>query len=206
MPSTPLTDAIVALTTYANTITGESDTTLSDAVESLIDGYSEIDQYEYSISNGQIIILPAGTTPSKLSTGIETDGEIVVNFYSGESGVRRSFVTAIPGDKGISTAYLNHPTLAQLRQTNLYPIRIPEDAVSVQVSITPNSQYLSIYFYTYDEINGFVEIEGSGWVEGTYTKSLTPGSMNYLSVASKYNSSGSSYATDPSDVIIKFTK
>ena len=39
MPSTPLTDAIVALTTYANTVTGESDTTLSAAVETLIDGY-----------------------------------------------------------------------------------------------------------------------------------------------------------------------
>lgn len=39
MPATPLTDAIQALTTYANTITGESDTTLSDAVESLADGY-----------------------------------------------------------------------------------------------------------------------------------------------------------------------
>lgn len=39
MPSTPLTDAIVALTTYANTITGESDATLSAAVESLVDGY-----------------------------------------------------------------------------------------------------------------------------------------------------------------------
>ena len=37
--SQPLTDAINALTTYANTITGASDTTLSDAVESLADGY-----------------------------------------------------------------------------------------------------------------------------------------------------------------------
>lgn len=36
---TPLTDAINALTTYANETTGQSDTTLSDAVETLIDGY-----------------------------------------------------------------------------------------------------------------------------------------------------------------------
>lgn len=40
MPSTtPLTDAINALTTYANETTGESDTTLSDAVGSLVAGY-----------------------------------------------------------------------------------------------------------------------------------------------------------------------
>ena len=37
--STPLTDAINALTTYANSVTGESDTTLSDAVYSLASGY-----------------------------------------------------------------------------------------------------------------------------------------------------------------------
>ena len=38
--TTPLTDAINALTTYANEVTGKSDTTLSDAVGSLVDGYS----------------------------------------------------------------------------------------------------------------------------------------------------------------------
>lgn len=40
MPSnTPLTDAINALTTYANETTGASDTTLSDAVGTLVAGY-----------------------------------------------------------------------------------------------------------------------------------------------------------------------
>ena len=40
MPSTtPLTDAINALTTYSNTVTGASDTTLSDAVATLAAGY-----------------------------------------------------------------------------------------------------------------------------------------------------------------------
>lgn len=35
----PLTDAINALTTYANSVTGASDTTLSDAVATLASGY-----------------------------------------------------------------------------------------------------------------------------------------------------------------------
>lgn len=38
---TPLTDAINALTTYANTVTGASDTTLSDAVATLASGYGQ---------------------------------------------------------------------------------------------------------------------------------------------------------------------
>lgn len=37
----PLTDGINALTAYANEITGESDTTLSDAVASLASGYGQ---------------------------------------------------------------------------------------------------------------------------------------------------------------------
>lgn len=39
--SSPLTDKINALTAYANEVTGESDTTLSDAVASLADGYGQ---------------------------------------------------------------------------------------------------------------------------------------------------------------------
>lgn len=37
----PLTEGLTALTTYANEITGESDTNLSDAVRSLADGYGQ---------------------------------------------------------------------------------------------------------------------------------------------------------------------
>lgn len=39
MAGTPLTDAIEALTTYSNTVTGASDTTLSEAVATLASGY-----------------------------------------------------------------------------------------------------------------------------------------------------------------------
>lgn len=41
MPNKPLTDAIDALTAYANEVTGESDTTLPDAVRTLADGYGQ---------------------------------------------------------------------------------------------------------------------------------------------------------------------
>jgi hypothetical protein len=41
MPNRPLTDAIDALTAYANSVTGESDTNLPDAVRTLADGYGQ---------------------------------------------------------------------------------------------------------------------------------------------------------------------
>ena len=45
--ATPLTDAITALTTYANGITGKSDANLPDAVRSLADGYGGGSGLEY---------------------------------------------------------------------------------------------------------------------------------------------------------------
>lgn len=62
--STPLTDGINALTTYANEVTGASDTTLSDAVGRLCEGYGGSDTLwktivldEYYDRNGLINLL-----------------------------------------------------------------------------------------------------------------------------------------------------
>lgn len=48
--ATPLTDGINALTAYANEVTGASDTTLSDAVESLVAGYGSASPIKYLTS------------------------------------------------------------------------------------------------------------------------------------------------------------
>ena len=61
MSGTPLTDAINALTTYANSVTGKTppDTTLSDAVATLASGYGGggsaptgfVEEYSYTIES-----------------------------------------------------------------------------------------------------------------------------------------------------------
>ena len=53
--ATPLTDGINALTTYANEVTGASDTTLSDAVESLVAGYGGSGSSSVQTVTGTII-------------------------------------------------------------------------------------------------------------------------------------------------------
>lgn len=59
MPTqTPLTDAINALTTYANTVTSASDTTLSDAVATLAAGYGGGGGTTLSLTN----IFPSNTS------------------------------------------------------------------------------------------------------------------------------------------------
>jgi hypothetical protein len=60
--STPLTDAINALTTYANGVTGASDTNLSDAVRSLADGYGGGGGgYTFSWDSSQKVTVEANT-------------------------------------------------------------------------------------------------------------------------------------------------
>lgn len=62
MPNaTPLTDAINALTRYANETTGASDTTLSDAVGTLIDGYGG--------GGGGLTTIASGTFVGSNNTG-----------------------------------------------------------------------------------------------------------------------------------------
>ena len=52
----PLTDSILALTRYANETTGASDTTLSDAVETLVEGYGQGggENHETDILSGEL--------------------------------------------------------------------------------------------------------------------------------------------------------
>ena len=46
--ATPLTDGINALTQYANEVTGKQDTTLSDAVGSLVSGFLKKSEYRFT--------------------------------------------------------------------------------------------------------------------------------------------------------------
>lgn len=89
MSGTPLTDAINALTTYANEITGKSDTTLSDAVGSLVDGYGGGGFDVNSIAEN---IAPNGNIILDTATVIE---EYALNRKRGITGIIAPYVTRI---------------------------------------------------------------------------------------------------------------
>lgn len=80
--STPLTDSINALTRYANEITGASDTTLSDAVGTLAEGFSNESNFEdFSGGNITAIIMHSngGQNGSYINTGYFPHGN--ANIY-----------------------------------------------------------------------------------------------------------------------------
>lgn len=87
--STPLTDAINALTAYANSVTGASDTNLNDAVHTLADGYGQ------------------GGGAENVTLTINDDDGMVANLYEpasaswtdfeySEDGLHRSGILTIP--------------------------------------------------------------------------------------------------------------
>ena len=86
----PLTDAITALTRYANETTGASDTTLSDAVETLVAGYGQGGGGSVSQDAEGYIVLPVDGGANNVATGsftldsnfslTATGGQVIPNF------------------------------------------------------------------------------------------------------------------------------
>ena len=94
MSTTPLTDAINALTQYANETTGASDTTLSAAVGTLVAGYGG----------------GGGWTTDGIATNAEPSGDIVLgNIAVGDYALAyKSAITSLSGGVTAVGAYAFH--------------------------------------------------------------------------------------------------
>lgn len=101
--ATPLTDSINALTTYANEVTGQSDTNLSDAVHTLASGYGG--GGSGSVKTGSFV--GDGTKEVDLSVGFEPDVIIIDSGLDpSQSGYTGLIVVAIA--KNIFTVNNTH--------------------------------------------------------------------------------------------------
>ena len=147
------------------------------------------DYYHYSLTNGQII-LRNGSVAVYNSEGIETD---ITNNN------RRCFLTKLAAPRAVQEKSLNWAYI------DLYPIPIPSDATKITVSITPSSQFHGESMYSYNSgTNKYTRNLDPGWKQGSFTHTVTAGQNQYMTVAAKYNSAGSSYPTDPTELEITF--
>lgn len=90
-----------------------------------------------------------------------------------------------------------------------YPIPIPDDAVGVKVSITPNTQFIYLGLLVWDSANNkYTRTRGFAWAQGVSNADLSSymSKNRSLMVNTKYNEAGTSYPAEPTKVVVEFTK
>ena len=144
-----LADSIEALTTYSNSVTGESDTTLSDAVESLADGYGGGGG---SVSDGyEITALDTNGFPTAVDHyGTEVHRQQYWNRTSSdgfwknlESITFKNAVTSIGTGAFVSCSKLALPDLSHITRIGAYGFQGCSAFTAVSIpGITLLSNYL----------------------------------------------------------------
>ena len=147
--------------------------------------------YEWSLANGKLIKLVGSTSGNiqAIPGGIE---------YGSASTNRRSFPTTRVGVRALQDQANNYAF------TDYYPIPIPPDAIKAKITIEPATQYHGESMYTYDPAVGYTRQADPGWKQGSFTHTFTAGAYDYITVASKYNSAGTSYPTEPTVLKVEF--
>lgn len=109
----PLTQGINALTTYANSVTGESDTNLSDAVYSLVQGYGQgsgSNLLDYArtfenLFNGATNLPPTiELNADSLATGNKFASSFYHAYEDGENSATIDLTVHFPSDNAVQTS------------------------------------------------------------------------------------------------------
>ena len=180
--ATPLTDSINALTTYANEVTGASDTNLSDAVHTLASGYG---------GGGGAV-----SAPKKDVNFIDYDG-IILHSYTATEALALTALPDNPSHDGLTAQGWNW-SLADMKSQ----VQSIGKCDIGQMYITDDGK-TRIYVH-FEEgrtsprfgigVNGSVEID---WGDGSNTETLTGTSLTTVTTVQHI------YA--PGDYVIKLT-
>ena len=180
--ATPLTDSINALTTYANEVTGASDTTLSDAVHTLASGYGR---------GGSAV-----SAPRKDVNFIDYDGTILHSYTAAEA-LALTALPENPSHDGLTAQGWNwslsdmKSQVTEIGKCDIGQMYITDDGktrIYVHFEEGRTSPYFGI------GVNGSVEID---WGDGSNTETLTGTSLTKVTTVQHI------YA--PGDYVIKLT-
>ena len=146
--------------------------------------------YSYALSGGTL-----AKTTGAISGSSSTRMYIATNNAN-----RRSFLREI-GEHKLDQSADN----TTFTPSDYYPIPVPANATKVSVSITPNTQYINIVEGKYNsEASKYDKDSESGWQLGSHTRTLAE-TTTFIAIASKYNSSGTSYPTEPTELTVVFS-
>lgn len=153
-------------------------------------------KYVFKLSDGDV-------TKLKAATSLVTNTGWILNGSTTQQNRRRSFPVSVGVKCFLFTTQESNPTYTD---SDYFPIPIPSDATSVSISLTPSSQYFAAIFSEYSNNAYSTALLDTGWKQGSHTISSIPSGATHMSVASKYNSSGSTYPTEPTELVITFNK
>lgn len=145
----------------------------------------------YVYTDGDLIKLSGGIAIS------DSYGYLTIYAKSTDVDRRRCFVIE-EGEKPLMRT-TNGTTYST---TNYYPIPVPSTATSLTVTITPSTQYVGVAGYVLSD--EYTKTYDPGWSQGSRTTTFTAGTYDYITIACKYNSSGTSYPTEPTELTITF--
>lgn len=152
-------------------------------------------RYAWKLSDGDFNIQAGSIT-------WDTTHDINTSTQASSINGRRNIYT----DAGVKPYYTTANNASySVTDPPQYPIPVPSDATSCTYTITPSTQFVGAAFYTYDEsTNMYTRTDDVGWKQGSHTFTFTAGSKHYMTIATKYNSSGTSYPTEPTEITISF--
>lgn len=192
MAGTPLTDAIEALTTYSNTVTGASDTTLSEAVATLAAGYG-------GGGGGELVLVVGGANAFEHPSGT---GNIEYTVIANNTGAGRRFsLWATTGTYAAKYYFSNASTSLPLTDSTLYPIPIPQGKTKVTPTSAKSGQY-DIFFVSIAN-NTVTTLQTTGWVAFNSQANIPSGSTHIV-IGFRVDSSNTAYtiSTIPTDIAL----
>ena len=222
--------SIEATFTQGTTVIYDKPTTFDDlkqylVVTALYDDDTEVEISSYTLSG----TLTVGTSTITVSYGGKTttftvnvtsyktvmhyalaDGDLTKIAYSvnyndtlglriAESASRRCMVLMY-GDHVLKET---DATTQEIVDSIYYPIPVPPTATKFTCTVTPNTSYMGVMQWIWDT-DHYSRVESSGWQQGSYTKTFTAGTIEYLTVNLKYDSAGTSYPSEPTNYVIQF--
>lgn len=156
------------------------------------------DDYHYSIENGQLKMLNAG-----ISFGTVGGISNTLYYNTAQSGQRRAFLTLKTASR--SVVHASGTTIIE-NDTIYFPIPIPSNVTRITVSITPATQFHGEAFYVFNpDTQKYSRLSDPGWKQGSFTHTVSAGAYTFMTVTSKYNSAGTTYPDDPTNLSIDFS-